>query len=70
MNINIIKDELKNNIGRRVLVTVYGMRNKIDRYEGNILNTYPNIFTIMYEGREKSFTYREILTKDVKIKYL
>ena len=70
MNIELVKNEIAKNIGKRVMVTVYGMRNKVDRYEGIILNTYPNIFTINYEGAEKSFTYREIITKDVKIKYL
>lgn len=70
MNIDIIKNEINKNIGKKVLVTVYGMRNKIDRYEGTILNTYPNIFTINYDGMEKSFTYREVITKDIKIKYL
>ena len=70
MNIDTIKNEINKNIGKKVLVTVYGMRNKIDRYEGTILNTYPNIFTINHDGMEKSFTYREVITKDIKIKYL
>jgi len=70
MNIDIIKKEINKNIGRIVRITVYGIRNKIDYYEGKIYKLYPNIFTIIYNGEEKSFTYRDVITKDIKIKYL
>lgn len=70
MNINIIKDEIKNNINRKIIISVYGLRNKVNRYEGNIYKIYPNIFTVLIDGEEKSFTYRDVITGDVKIKYL
>lgn len=70
MNIDIIKNELKTNLGKNVRITVYGLRNKIDYFEGKIYKIYPNIFTILYEGGEKSFTYRDIITKDINVKYL
>ena len=70
MNINIVKNKIANNIGKKVKITVHGMRNKIEFYEGTILNIYPNIFTIKYELGEKSFTYRDIITKDITIKYI
>lgn len=70
MNLNIIKEEIAKNINKNVLVSVYGMRNRVNRYEGVIYKTYPNIFTILENGEEKSFPYRDIITGDVKIKYL
>lgn len=70
MNIELCKKELQEKLGRKVCIIVYGMRNKVDRYEGTLFKIYPNIFTIQYEGEEKSFPYRDIITKDIKIKYL
>lgn len=70
MNINIVKEEVSKNLNRKVLVTVYGMRNRTNRYEGVIYKAYPNIFTILENGEEKSFPYRDVITGDVKIKYL
>ncbi len=70
MNIEFIKNQINNNIGKKVRVTVYGLRNKINYYEGTIYKLYPNIFTILDSKDEKSFAYRDIITKDISIKYL
>lgn len=70
MNINIIREEVNKHLNSKVLVSVYGMRNRINRHEGVIYKVYPNIFTILENGEEKSFPYRDIITGDVKIKYL
>lgn len=70
MNINIIKEEIKNKINRKVSISVFGLRNRVNRYEGVIYKVYPNIFTVLIDGEEKSFTYRDVITGEVKIKYL
>ena len=70
MNIDIVKNEINRNIGKKVKITIHGMRNKIEFYEGNIYRIYPNIFTISSQYGEKSFTYRDVITKDITIKYL
>ena len=70
MNIDDIKNSISNNIGKSVKVTVYGIRNKVNHFEGRLYKTYPNIFTIMYHGEEKSFSYRDIITRDIDVKYL
>ena len=70
MNIDIVKRNIAKNIGKTVRVTVYGLRNKVDRYCGTIKGIYPNIFSIMVDGMEKSFPYRDIITGDIKLKYL
>ncbi len=70
MNINIIKEQIAKNIGKKVIISVYGLRNKVNKYEGPIYKLYPNIFTILYNNEEKSFNYRDVITGDIKIKYL
>lgn len=70
MNIDNVKEILKSNLNKNVIVTVYGLRNKINRYEGTLYQIYPNIFSIKTPSGEKSFSYNEYITGEVKIKYL
>lgn len=70
MNIDIVKQKIESNLNKKVIVSVYGLRNKVSRYEGILYKTYPNIFSIIYDGVEKSFSYNEYITGDVKIKFL
>ena len=69
MNIETVKDNITKNIGKKVIVTVYGMRNKVNKYEGVLYKVYPNIFSIMTDYGEKSFSYNEYITGEVKIRY-
>lgn len=46
------------------------MRNKTNEYNGYLKKLYPNIFTISENNIEKSFTYADLITGDIKIKYL
>jgi len=70
MNINLVKEQIEKNLNKKVRVTVYGLRNKIARYEGTLHKVYPNIFSILADGIEKSFSYNDYITGDIKIKYL
>ena len=70
MNIDLVRQKIENNLNKKVVVTVYGLRNKINRYEGTLYKTYPNIFSIIYEGVEKSFSYNDYITGDIKIKFI
>ena len=70
MNIDLIKEKLNNNLNKKVIVTVYGLRNKINRYEGVLYKLYPNIFSILEDGKEKSFSYNDYITGDIRIKFL
>lgn len=70
MNLDSVKKEIASNVGKRVRITVFGMRNKINYYEGDIYKLYPNIFTIIESGEEQSFAYRDIITKDIIVKYI
>lgn len=70
MNLNIVKEQILNNLGKKVEVSVYGLRNRVNKYEGILYKTYPNIFTILINSGEKSFNYRDLITGEVKIKYI
>lgn len=70
MNLNNIKNIIKENLGRNVQIVVYGMRNKRETYVGKIKQVYPNIFSIQTDIGEKTFPYADICTGDIKIKYL
>ena len=68
MNLDIIREEVKKHLNAQVEVSVFGMRNK--NYKVYISNVYPSIFTINENGVEKSFTYSDIATGEINIKYL
>lgn len=70
MNLDTIRKEVKKHLKDKVEVQVFGMRNKNYKVYGYISNVYPSIFTINEEGVEKSFTYSDIATGEIKIKYL
>ena len=70
MNIDLIRQKIDKNINKKVVVTVYGLRNKVSKHEGVLYKTYPNIFYILEDGKEKSFSYNDYITGDIKIKLI
>lgn len=70
MNVDIIKDEIKKNLGKRVVVKIYGMRNRVDTIEGLITKVYPNLFMVENNNESKSITYADVITKEAVVKYL
>jgi uncharacterized protein Veg len=70
MNIDEVKNLIKQNLNRNIEIKVFGMRNKNSTYVGHISNVYPAIFTVNINGIDKSFNYVDVLTGEVKIKYL
>lgn len=69
MNIDIIKENIRLKLGRKVMITERGMRNRKQIYEGIIYKMYPNIFSIMTKTGEKTFSYSDVATKTLLIKY-
>ena len=65
MNINIIKNKLKEFINQKLKIKVFIGRNKYEYYEGLIDKMYDNIFTIKTETGIKSFSYSDIATKTI-----
>lgn len=70
MNIEIIKEEMRKHLDESVEVSVFGLRNKKEYFIGKISHMYPYIFTVQVNGVEKSFNYADIITGEVRVKYL
>lgn len=70
MNIDMIKGEIEQNVGKKIKIKVNGMRNRTSTYVGTIYETYPYIFTVMVDGEQKSFSYADVITGEVEIHYL
>ena len=70
MNLDIVRSKIEKNLNKKVVITVYGLRNKISRYQGTLYKTYPNLFSIITDGIEKSFSYNDYITGDIKIKFV
>ena len=63
-----IKNEISNMIGKKVLAKVYIGRNKYEYIEGIIDGVYPFLFTIKTGNEIKSFSYADILIKNIILK--
>lgn len=70
MNPYVIRDNLKSHIGERVKVSINGMRNKKDSFIGTLSAIYPQIFTIKSQDFIRSFSYREIINKEVELTFI
>lgn len=64
-----IKEKIFKLKGKKIKVFVDIGRNKSENYEGEILETYQNIWTLKTSTDIKSFGYNDILTKNVVIKF-
>ena len=62
-----IKENIRNLKGKRIRIQVDVGRNKNEVYEGVVLNTYKNIWTIKTDTDTKSFGYNDVLIKNVII---
>ena len=70
MNLSDIKDEIKSLINKEIMLNVTGSRSKKQMYKGIINEVYPNIFTVLLNGVNKSFTYADVAIGDVKIYHM
>lgn len=70
MNLDIIKNDINSHLNNEVLVYVSALRNKSFSFKGKIVKTYPNIFIVANSDFEKSISYSDIASQDVKITYI
>lgn len=61
--------------GSKVLIQLDRGRNKVDIQEGVILHAYPSVFTILVNDHTEgnppqllSFTYTDIITREIRMK--
>lgn len=68
--IDNIRNDIKKNIGKRVKIVTKCCRNKSDVFVGIINGVYPNIFTISDGNETNSFSFSEILIKDITLYFI
>jgi uncharacterized protein Veg len=72
-DVNNVRNAVMNQTGKRVKIRINRGRHKIDVTEGIISETYPSIFLIKIQEtkdmpiRTVSYSYTDILTKDVEL---
>lgn len=70
MNPIVIRENLMKHRGERVKVKIFGMRNKTDSFIGTLKDIYPQIFTIETSGIIKSFSFAELINKEVVLSFI
>ena len=68
LNLNKEKARIKSLLNKQVRLRVNVGRNKFEYYNGIIVEMYDSIFTVLVNGIIKSFSYSDLLTKNVLIK--
>lgn len=72
-DVNNVRKVMSNHIGSRVKVVANKGRHKVDITEGVISQIYPSIFLVEVTGgiedtiRMLSFSYTDVITKDVRL---
>lgn len=61
------KEFIRSNYGKRVLIKILGIRNKIDMVEGIISECYSHVFIVRTKFGNKSFTYTDVLVGNIKV---
>ncbi len=74
-DIDKVRASVSGQLGNRVMIQLDRGRNRVDIQEGVIQGAYPSVFTILIDdGNEKkpsqllSFSYADVLTRDVRMK--
>ena len=60
MNISDIRDEIKSLVNKEIMLKVSGSRAKTTMMKGIVNEVYSNIFTVLVDGVNKSFTYADV----------
>ncbi len=68
MNIKKTKDFVSSLVGKPCLFKVNVGRNKWEKFEGVIISVYDKVFTVIVGSVTKSFSYNDVLIRDVQIK--
>ena len=73
MTLQEVKNKVNDNIGNNVVIRCNMGRNKIEKYNVKIKETYKNIFIVEVNNHDnaeiKSFSYTDVITKTIKIDY-
>ena len=70
MNVSDIREEILGLVNREIMIKVSGSRSRNQMFKGVVNQVYPNIFTVIVEGNNMSFTYADVAIGDVKIYHM
>ena len=66
MNVSDIKEEIESLVNKQIMIKVSGSRSRNQMFKGVVNQVYPNIFTVIVDGNNMSFTYADVAIGDVK----
>ena len=69
MNLDIVRENMKKYLNKTVKIDVYGMRNKNHEYYGVVSGLYPYVFTVLIDGKQRSFNYSDVIIGDVVVNF-
>lgn len=72
MNIEKVKSELESHLGEVATIKYHLGRNKYEEYNVKIKELYNRVFLVSLENEEKkvkSFSYSDIITRTLRIKF-
>ena len=74
-DIDKVRASVSGQLGNRVMIQLDRGRNRVDIQEGVIQGAYPSVFTILIDDENEkkpsqllSFSYTDVLTRDVRMK--
>ena len=70
MNIDIMREKIKEKQGEVLHFKFNGSRNQVEEFKVEIIKTYPAIFLIRLEdntNKIKSFSYSDLVTESLEI---
>ena len=68
--IDRIKNEIKNHLNTEVKVVSKENRNRNEVFYGYIVEYYSHVFIVSNGIERKSYTYNDILSKDITISFI
>lgn len=69
MTIEAIRNNIHDNVGNIAKIIHNEGRNRIARYEGEVVEVYRNIFIIRDNESKRSFSYYDVLTETIKVSF-
>ena len=74
-DISKVRASVLGQLGSKVMIQLDWGRNRIDIQEGIIKGAYPSVFTILVDDEDEknppqllSFSYADVLTRDIRMK--
>ncbi len=65
-----IKDEIRNHLNREVKIIAKENRNRNEVFYGYIVEYYSHVFVVSNGIDRKSYSYNDVLSKDISLTFL